>query len=182
MSDPQPPGGEPNPYAPPPAQPGTPPPSQPPPQGYGVPPQQEYAAPPPDYSAPYPGSPAGYPPPYGVAPGYATPPTRPSSGLAIAALVLGIIAVLGFWIPGVGIGLGLIALIFGIVAWVKAGKGSAGGLGMAITGTILGGLALLGGIAVTIVTVWFVTTTADCFDANLTDSQRQLCFENKLND
>ncbi|NUR05425.1 MAG: DUF4190 domain-containing protein [Nocardioidaceae bacterium] len=80
----------------------------------------------------------------------APPPQQPTkgSGLAVAALVLGIIAVVFFWTVLGGILFGLLALILGIVASGRAKRGQARGRGMAIIGAILGVLGLLGSIAV----------------------------------
>ncbi|MFI7004084.1 DUF4190 domain-containing protein [Nocardia sp. NPDC050175] len=96
--------------------------------------------------------PAGYPPPGGQ-PG---PPTYwqespKGKGLAITALVLGILALLSFWTLVGGYLFGAFAVIFGIVALVKTRSGRAGGGGMAIAGLILGALGLIGAIVVTIV-------------------------------
>jgi hypothetical protein len=89
-----------------------------------------------------PGNP-GYPGNPG--PGYGYPPQeqKRGSGMAIAALVLGILAfLLSITVVG-GIVLGLIAVIVGILASGRAKRGLAGGRGMAITGIVLGVLALL---------------------------------------
>ena len=96
--------------------------------------------------------------------------------------MIGIIAALGFWIPVVGALAGLVALILGIVAWVKASKGTAGGKPMAIIGTILGVLALLGGILVTVLVIWFASSVDDCYDPDFTDAQIQQCIEDQVND
>ena len=68
-----------------------------------------------------------------------TPPTIPTTSggkaLAIWALVLGIIGI----IPVLGLGTGLIALVLGILALVKQTRKK----GLAIAGTVLGGLAVL---------------------------------------
>jgi type II secretory pathway pseudopilin PulG len=67
-----------------------------------------------------------------------------SKGLAITALVLGILSPLLACV-GVGFVTALVAVILGIVGMVKAGKAPHiyGGKGMAIAGTILGGLTLV---------------------------------------
>src|SRR5262245_1036132 len=67
-----------------------------------------------------------------------------SKGMAITALVLGILSPLLACV-GVGFLTALVAVILGIVAMVKANKapGVYGGKGMAIAGTILGGLTLV---------------------------------------
>ncbi len=61
----------------------------------------------------------------------------PSSGLAIASLVLGILGIVCFPLIGV------IGLILGIVALVKCSKGTASGQGMAIGGVITGVLSVI---------------------------------------
>ena len=127
-------------------------PAQPPEQGYQQPPAG-YPPPgqqPPPYGYPPPGQqqpPGGYPPPGQQQPPYGQQP--PTNGMAVAALVLGIVgAVFGllpltFWIA---IPCGILALIFGIVSWRKANKGF-GRKGMAIAGTILGAIAIVLGVA-----------------------------------
>jgi hypothetical protein len=80
-------------------------------------------APPPGYGPQYYG---GYPP-YGYG-GY--PPPRPTNGMAVASLVLGIL-----WIYWVG---SIMALVFGYVARQQiAQRGESGG-GLAVAGIVLG--------------------------------------------
>ncbi|WP_226347082.1 DUF4190 domain-containing protein [Agilicoccus flavus] len=67
---------------------------------------------------------------------------RPSAALAITALVLGVLGFLGSWLV-LGAILGLVAVIVGIVAVVKARKGRARGTGMAIGGIVLGVLSMI---------------------------------------
>ncbi len=73
----------------------------------------------------------------------AEPPPQQTSGLAIAALVVGILGVVTFCSP-----IGLVALILGIVALGQIGgeDSRVGGRGMAIAGIILGTISLLLGI------------------------------------
>ncbi|MCC3327782.1 DUF4190 domain-containing protein [Nocardia abscessus] len=114
----------------------------------------QYPPPPPgQYPGPYP-PPGQYPPPpggqYAGQPGYwqESPKGR---GLAITALVFGILALLFFWtIIGGYVG-GVFAVIFGIIAVVKARAGTAGGMGMAIAGVVLGVLGIVGAVLFTIV-------------------------------
>lgn len=82
-------------------------------------------------------------------PGYADypPPRRPSSGLAITALVLGVLGLLGSWFV-LGAGLGIIAIIIGAVALARINRGTASGRGMAITGIVLGVISILVAAAV----------------------------------
>ncbi|GAA4735137.1 hypothetical protein GCM10023216_29970 [Isoptericola chiayiensis] len=109
-----------------------------------------------------PSNPGQQPPPPGYshqppAPGYSQqPPQRPASerkGLAITALVLGIVALLGCWIPILNfgsIGLGLIGVVLGVVALVQVSKGRAGGKVMAIVGTALSAVAIVLSIVVNV--------------------------------
>ena len=110
----------------------------PPGGGYGPPAPGGYPPPPGGY-APPPGSwggPGGYGPP---PPGYGP---QQSKGLAVAALVLGIVGVLTFFLFVGGL-LGIVALVLGIVAIRQTRKGQAGGQSMAIAGTVLGGAAIV---------------------------------------
>ncbi|WP_459548662.1 DUF4190 domain-containing protein [Nocardia sp. X0981] len=102
----------------------------PPPGGY----------PPPD---PYPGA-AGGPPQY-----WQESPKR--KGMAIAALVLGILAVFTFWTIVGGILFGLLAVILGVIALVKASRGTGGGGIMAVIGLVLGILAIIGVIVMGVI-------------------------------
>jgi hypothetical protein len=68
-----------------------------------------------------------------------------NNGLAIASLVTGILALFPGCCCGLlGIPLSIIALVMGIVAimQINASQGQVGGKGMAIAGTILGGVAV----------------------------------------
>jgi len=95
--------------------------------GYGQP--QGYAPQP-----PY-GQPGGYT--YGYAPGQ-----QYSNGIGIAAMVLGIIAVVLFWFVGVSWILALLAVIFGGVGISKANRGEANNKGMAVAGIVCGSLVI----------------------------------------
>ncbi|MFE3542024.1 DUF4190 domain-containing protein [Nocardia sp. NPDC059177] len=83
-----------------------------------------------------------YPPPGGQ---YQRPPGK---GLAITALVLGIIALLSSWTVFGGIGFGVLAVIFGLIALIKARSGTAGGGVMAGFGLVLGLLSIVIGVLV----------------------------------
>ena len=87
--------------------------------------------PPPHYPPPY------YPPPpYPPAPGYPYPPRRPTNGMAIAAMVLGIV---GLCNP-----IGLLGLIFGMIARRQIAERGEEGDGFAVTGIVLGWIAVAG--------------------------------------
>jgi hypothetical protein len=90
-------------------------------------------------------------PPYGQYPdqggyGYQAP-VQEKKGLAITALVLGIVALVLGVIPGIGFLsfiLGPLAIIFGIIALIKKQK-----KGMSITGIVLGALGVIAAIVIT---------------------------------
>ncbi|MFF8833591.1 DUF4190 domain-containing protein [Streptomyces sp. NPDC015131] len=130
---------------PPPPAPGGP--AQPPP----VPGMYGYPAVPPGHAG-YPGY-AGYAP-YGWQ-------QAPSNGLGIAALVLGILGVVLFCLWGLGIVLGVLALIFGIIGRGKARRGEADNHGMALAGIILGSIAIVVGGVVLALMITEVTQERD---------------------
>jgi hypothetical protein len=76
----------------------------------------------------------GYPP---APPGYGYPPQQQSNGMAVSGMVLGILAVVLFWLPVVGWILAILAIIFGALGIARGNKG-ASGKGMAIAGLVLG--------------------------------------------
>jgi lysylphosphatidylglycerol synthetase-like protein (DUF2156 family) len=78
--------------------------------------------------------------------GSAAPAPSRSNGLAITALVTGIIALLLSWIPGINLlaaVLAVVALVTGFLGMRNAGRPGVGGKGMAITGLVTGALAIL---------------------------------------
>jgi hypothetical protein len=103
--------------------------------------------PPPGYQDPYPAWP--YPPdPYLTAyPGY-PPPGRPTNGMAIASLVLGIL-----WLYWIG---SILALVFGYVARNQIRERGEGGDGLAVAGIVLGWI----GVAVLALSLGFLACTA----------------------
>lgn len=104
-----------------------PPSGDPQPPVYGTPP------PPPPYEAPQ----------YG-APQYGGPLiSAPRNGFGVAALVLGILALISFFTVVGGIVLGLLALVFGILGRKRAKRGEANNGGMALAGAITGGIGLV---------------------------------------
>ena len=75
---------------------------------------------------------------------YGQPAARPrGAGMAIAALVLGILALLFCWTIVGGVLLGLGAIVLGILASTRARRGVSSGFGMAVAGIVLGLLGLL---------------------------------------
>lgn len=90
-------------------------------------------------------------------PAWSPPPSRPTNGLAIAALVLGIV-----WIYWIG---SLLATIFGFVALrqIRQSGDWQQGRGMAIAGLVLGlvGLGILALVIVVGLAGGFDTTSTD---------------------
>ncbi|REK88991.1 DUF4352 domain-containing protein [Streptomyces inhibens] len=103
-------------------------------------------------------------------------PQAARNGLGVAALILGIIGALSgipmvlFWLAGP---LGILALIFGLVGLSRAKKGQATNKGVAVTGTILGGLAIILAIVGIIVTVLAVNKAVDEINKQVESSSGQ---------
>ncbi len=107
----------------------------------GGPGQPAYGAPPAASPAGQPGGPGGYPPPPGPA-GGSYPPAPKKGGMGLVALVLGIVAIVTAFIPFLNYLTGFVAiagLVVGIIALVK----KRGSRGQSLTGTILSGVALI---------------------------------------
>ncbi|MFM9367525.1 DUF4190 domain-containing protein [Streptomyces sp. Da 82-17] len=110
-----------------------------------------------------PGQPSPFGPPPGgqpMAPPFPTPP-QPQNGLGTTALVLGIIGAVLFFTVWGGIILGVLALIFGLIGHARARKGLATNKGVALAGTILGGLAVVVSIVWLVVVVMAVQKVSD---------------------
>lgn len=106
---------------------------------FGTPPEGTNSASAPE--TPY-GSPPANQPGYGQpAPG--GPVSAPKNGLGVAALVLGILAILTFFTLVGGVLFGLLAIVLGLVGRGRAKRGEATNGGMALAGVILGVLGLL---------------------------------------
>lgn len=76
-------------------------------------------------------------------PGYGAPPRRPRNGFGIAALVLGLLALVLSWTIIGGIVLGLLALIFGLLGLARVRRGKATNGGLSLAGIVLGTIGLL---------------------------------------
>jgi len=88
----------------------------------------------------------------------AAPP--PMSGMAIASLVLGILAVMFCWIPVLGLIAWPLCLLgggFGVAAIGPTGRGVAGGHGLAVAGLVCSAVAL---VVCVLYLVAFVALTA----------------------
>ncbi len=110
--------------------------------------------------------------------------------MAIAALVLGILALaLSFTVVG-GIVLGILALVFGLVAARRAKRGDGGGRGMATAGWILGLIGIVLAVVLIVVGVSILNspsgkTLRSCLsDAGSDQTKVQQCedqFRNNIN-
>lgn len=108
---------------------------------------------------------------------YGTAP--PSNGFAVAALVLGIVSILMFWTFGIGVVVGVLAVVFGILGRKRAkdmpGDGKAG---LAMAGLITGALGVLGGIAFIVLLV-AAAEELDDFEFN-TDPADGVCNPDRI--
>lgn len=105
------------------------------------------------------GQPAGYP--------YAAPVTKKAPGMALAAMILGIAAVLtGFLV--FGILLGIAAIILGALS-LKKTKEIGAGKAFALTGIITGAVSVLISICMLFVYISFFQTTEKCLEVGTDD-------------
>lgn len=90
------------------------------------------------------------------------------AGMGIFALILGLLALLLSWIPGIGliaaVILGLAAIVVGLIARSRARRINGSGRGLGIAGAILGVLSLIVAALVTVgvVTLFQNTNVDDC--------------------
>ncbi len=96
------------------------------------------------------------PPP--AAPPYGAPGHHRSKGLALAALVVGVLALVTSWTIVGGVVLGIAAIVLGVLARGRVRKGTGDGKGLATAGIVLGVVSLLVAAAVA-ATVGFVLTS-----------------------
>jgi hypothetical protein len=73
-------------------------------------------------------------PPVYPAPGY----QQPHNGFAVTGLVVGIVGLALSWIPGLNFVLGVIATVFGSLAWWQVNQGKPVNKAMAIAGFVMG--------------------------------------------
>lgn len=105
------------------------------------------------------GQPAGYP--------YAAPVTKKAPGMALAAMILGIAAVLtGFLVFGAL--LGIAAIILGALS-LKKTKEAGAGKAFALTGIITGAVSVLISICMLFVYISFFQTTEKCLEVGTDD-------------
>jgi lysylphosphatidylglycerol synthetase-like protein (DUF2156 family) len=104
----------------------------------------------------------------------------PRNGLGIAALVLGILALLLCWTVFGGIVLGLIALIFGIVGFRRGKRREATNGVMSLVGGILGVLGFLVSAVIVVAGVSLLNSgefqnLQDCLQHAHTTAEQQQC-------
>lgn len=93
-------------------------------------------------------SPMPYPASYPIAPVIVRSP--PANGLGVAGFVTGLLGLIFFWVPGLGLILGALGIVLGGVAISASRKlGASNGLGIA--GLVLGILALVPAFLVLVV-------------------------------
>jgi hypothetical protein len=114
--------------------------------------------------------------PLGTGPGYAYG-VKQSNGMATAALTCGTVGILIAWMPFVvlmGIGLGVLALVFGIKG-LKRSSTAGSGRGMAIAGIVTGGLTLLTAIIGVVLSVVLFRAIADFIEPGPVDTDIADC-------
>jgi hypothetical protein len=101
-------------------------------------------------------------------------PPRQRSGLGVAALVLGIAALVTLLLCGLGVVVAIAGLVVGIIALVRKS-----GEGMAVTGLVLSSLTLLIAIGGA---VWFFTRVAPCGDQSKypAKADRDHCLQHRV--
>ncbi|HXT44548.1 MAG TPA: DUF4190 domain-containing protein [Pseudonocardiaceae bacterium] len=82
-----------------------------------------------------------------TAPG--SPLAQPRNGFGVAALVLGLLAVVSSWTIIGGLVLGILAVIFGVLGRGRASRGEATNGGLSVAGIVLGAV----GVVITIVLI-----------------------------
>ncbi|MGW7353991.1 MYXO-CTERM sorting domain-containing protein [Streptomyces sp. NPDC054784] len=121
------------------------------------------------------GHPQQRPAPAGTAP-------SPRNGFGVAALVLGLLALVTFWTVFGGIALGVLALAFGVLGHRRKRRGEATNGTMALVGAVAGLLALLASSVMLIAGLTFFNSEEfkdyqDCADHADTQSEREKCAE-----
>ncbi|MBF5083561.1 DUF4190 domain-containing protein [Quadrisphaera sp. INWT6] len=150
-------------------------------QPHDAPRDGQYGQQPQQYGQPQGQQPQQYGQGYPAQGGYDGRPA-PKNALGIAALVLGVLALLtGFFIIG---GLfGLVAIVLGIIGSRRAKRGLATNRGMAITGIILGVIGVLLTVAVLAFGAFVGTQVQDCTQLaqqGASEEQIQQCVADQL--
>jgi len=83
------------------------------------------------------------------------------NGMAVAAMVLGILGLVLSFVAGAGFICGLLGLIFGIIGIKKAGRIGGKGKGMALTGLITGSIGMLINLIIIAVVVFVLIAAGE---------------------
>lgn len=107
---------------------------------------------------------------------------RRGNGLAVAALILGVLAILLFWTVVGGVVLGLLALVLGIIGARRARGGRAPHGVMSIVGAVLGALGLIASAVILAIGASILNSDEfkdfdDCVRHADTKSERDACAE-----
>jgi hypothetical protein len=107
----------------------------------------------------------GYPPPPSYY-GGPQPPMAPKNGFGVTSLVLAVVGLLSVATVFAPIALGIAAVVVGFVGHGRAKRGTANNGGVAIAGIVLGGLAVVVGLAFIAIwtTVWKDVRGGDYID------------------
>lgn len=128
----------------------------------------------PAYGAPAPG---GFTP---AAP-YGNPPSSGSNGMAIAALVLGLISLAGTLFCGAGVLFGAIAIVLGVLGVRKANElVGQPQRGVAIAGIVTGALGVLASLAFILVVFVFGSSVESDFEGINTDPSDGVCDQSRF--
>jgi hypothetical protein len=127
---------------------------------------------------------------YDSAPAYRPEPGAAAgrrNGMGIAALVLGIAAVVLFWTLVGGVVLGILGLVLGIIGFRRGRRGEATNGTMSLVGAILGALGLLGsavviGLGVSLFTSDEFHNLQDCLQHAQSGAEQQQCQKDFRND
>jgi hypothetical protein len=92
------------------------------------------------------------------------PPPGPKNGLGVMSLVSGISAAVFFWLPFVGLTLGITAVLTGFAAHRRIKRGEADNSGPTIAGIVLGVVVTIVGAVVTVAFLYLVIGHQDCID------------------
>ncbi|MFF5447985.1 DUF4190 domain-containing protein [Streptomyces sp. NPDC012888] len=102
------------------------------------------------------------------------------NGMAVAALVLGIAALLLFWTVFGGLVLGLLAVVLGVIGARRARAGHAARGTMAVTGAVLGALGLIASAVILVIGASVIGSEEykdfdECLRHAPTQSEREAC-------
>jgi hypothetical protein len=92
------------------------------------------------------------------------PPPGPRNGLGLASLLSGIFGAVSFWLPFVGLTLGITAVGTGLAARGRIKRGEADNNGATIAGIVLGVVVTIVGAVVSLGFLYLIISHQDCID------------------